>query len=295
MTITDPTITASDIQAVLDAELMATGATIEHVPTGDDGTPELLSVFTHKDINHDLVDLEDLVAKHRDRPRRARGQLTARTLDGVASAIDRHRTIEQPALYHDAETLAVTVVLNDHNPERDERYEAGWRDHRINWTPTLTPEWKHWVTNQGLHDQLTFAEILEDGEAEISEPPVADMLEIVTTLHATRNAKYRAAGRPTTGVTQFLYEEQSETRAGEKGELTIPDQFLIVVRPFFGADPYRVKARIRYRTVDGGLKIGYQLHRPDDVIRQAFDTHVEALIAQLDDVDTIEGLAGGSS
>lgn len=194
--------------------------------------------------------------------------------------------------YHDAETLQVTVVLNDHDGNAaGDVNTTGWRDHRITWTPTLTPEWKHWVNHQGLHDQLAFAEVLEDGEAEIEDPPVADMLEIVTTLHATRNAKYRAVGRPTTGRTQFVYEEQSDAKAGEKGELTIPDQFVIVVRPFFGADPWRVKARIRYRVVDGGFRIGYQLHRPDDVIRQAFDAQIEELISNLDGVDTIEGLA----
>jgi uncharacterized protein YfdQ (DUF2303 family) len=295
MTTTDPTTTRSDVQAALAADLMAKGAKVAHVQV-DEEMQDFISVFTHRDVTHQLIDPEELVAKHRRNPARARGTIQARTLDGVGQAIARHRTADSPpVLYHDAETLQVTAVLNDHLGSVVPKGHPGWRDHRIHWTPTLTPEWKHWVDHQGLHDQLTFAEILEDGEAEIVDPPVADMLEIVTTLHSTRNAKYRAAGRPTTGVTQFLYEEQTDTRAGEKGDLTIPDVFYVVVRPFFGADAYKVKARIRYRTSDGNLKIGYQLHRPSDVIRQAFDTHVEQLIDQLDDVDTIEGLAGGSA
>lgn len=277
----------SDVAAALAADLMAAGATA----TPLDDHPDVLSVFTHRDVTHQLLDLEQYAGT----PRRARGTVQARTLDGVAEAIARHRTADRkPVMYHDAETLAVTVVLNDHRAGAGDAYndDPGWRDHRITWTPTLTPEWKHWINNQGLHNQVRFAEILEDGEAEIAEPSAQDMLEIANTLHGTSSARYRAHGRPKTGVTQFLFEETSDVKAGEKGDLSIPDLFVIVVRPFFGSDPYRVKARIRTRTNDGNLSIGYQLHRPDDVIRHAFDTHVAALIDGLEDVDTIEGLPG---
>lgn len=273
----------TDVGAALAADLMGYGAQADSLELH----PDVLSVFTHSQITHELIDLE----RFAETPRRAKGTIQARTLDGVAQAIDRHRGIEAPALYHDAETLAVTVILNDHAGGGQHR-EPRWRDHRITWTPTLTPEWKHWSHNQGLHDQLRFAEIVEDGEAEIADPPVADMLEIANTLHGSHSAKYRAIGRPKTGITQLLYEETSDVKAGEKGDLSIPDEFTVVVRPFFGSDPWRVKARIRFRTKEGRLTIGYQLHRPDDVIRQAFDTHVEALIEALDDVDTIEGLPG---
>lgn len=290
MTTTDPYDYAdapTDVGAALAADLMGYGAQADPI----DGHTDVLSVFTHEQITHQLVDLERFAA----RPRRAKGTVQARTLDGVDDAIARHRTGDRkPVMYHDAETLAVTVVLNDHRAGAGDAYldDPGWRDHRITWTPTLTPEWKHWHSNQGLYGQIRFAEVLEDGEAEIAEPSAQEMLEIANTLHGTNSARYRAHGRPKTGVTQFLFEETSDVKAGEKGDLSIPDLFVIVVRPFFGSDPYRVKARIRTRTNDGNLQIGYQLHRPDDVIRDAFDTHVAALIEQLDDVDTIEGLPG---
>lgn len=289
MTDTTPT-NPSDIQAVLDAQLVKAGADISHVQVSE-YIDDFVSVFTHSDITHQLIDTEELVAKHRPNPRRATGVHRVRTLDGLASAIARHRNdgVATPVVYHDPETLQVTAVLNDHEPYA--QVAAGWRDHRIHWTPTLTPEWNHWVSHQGQHGQLEFAEVLEDGEAEIVEPTAADMLEIATTFAATRNAKYRAAGRPKTGITQFVYEEQTTAKAGEKGELTIPDSFTIVVRPFFGADAFKVKARIRYRASGDAFTIGYQLHRPDDVIRHAFAAHVGELLQGLEDVDSIEGLA----
>lgn len=277
----------TDVGAALAAALMDSGATAAPL----DDHPDVLSVFTHSQITHQLVDLEQFAAE----PRRAKGTIKARTLAGVDQAIARHRPGRgRVALYHDAETLQVTAILNDDAGGNglDQADTVGWRDHRIVWTPTLTPEWKHWVNGQGLHDQVRFAELLEDGEAEIAEPSAQDMLEIANTLHGTSSARYRAHGRPKTGITQFLFEETAEVKAGEKGDLSIPDVFVIVVRPFFGSDPYRVKARIRTRTNDGRLTIGYQLHRPDDVIRDAFDTHVAELIGALDDVDTIEGLPG---
>jgi hypothetical protein len=43
------------------------------------------------------------------------------------------------------------------------------------------------------------------------------------------------------------------------------------VQPFEGASAFRMTARLRYRISAGGLRIGYKLDRPEDVLREAFD------------------------
>ena len=41
------------------------------------------------------------------------------------------------------------------------------------------------------------------------------------------------------------------------------------IRVFDDLEPYRVKARFRYRITDGALKLGYHLNDPERVVRDA--------------------------
>lgn len=76
--------------------------------------------------------------------------------------------------------------------------------------------------------------------------------------------------------------------SAEKGQLTIPAAFEIALKPFEGADPFRVTARFRYRITNGVLRIGYKLDRPEDVLRQAFSTVVENVSEGLDALTELE-------
>lgn len=134
-----------------------------------------------------------------------------------------------------------------------------------------TPEWQAWLDGQGLGPQVRFAERIEDGLPEIADPAAATMLEIAQTFHAATSATFQSGNRLTDGRTQFAYLEDVKASAGSKpGTVEIPETFTIVVRPFIGAEPYKVTARLRYRLKGGELTIGYTLVRPNEVELDAF-------------------------
>jgi uncharacterized protein YfdQ (DUF2303 family) len=148
-----------------------------------------------------------------------------------------------------------------------------------------TDEWKHWTSlDKQLVGQTDFAEHIEQGLKEIVEPPAADMLELAQTFHAAQSASFRSATRLHNGITQVQYDEEVDASAGRSKQLEIPQEFTLAIAPFVGEEPYRVTARLRYRLSSGNLKLGYQLVRPADVVRDCLSSIADRLTEEFGDV-----------
>jgi uncharacterized protein YfdQ (DUF2303 family) len=241
---------------------------------------DVLVIAERQDGRTHQLDLE----RYLPDPARSRGTVQALTAAGFVASF-KHRSTAWSVIYADTDQTCLVAVLND-----DDDQTPGWRDHRITYTPQPTPEWRHWTTHQGLHSQDVFARALEEGETEIRNPSATVMLELAETFHASVGAKFKQAGRRTDGRTQLVYEEEIEATAGE-GMAEIPDSFTIEVRPFYGARAVEVVCRLRYRLNRGELQIGYRIHRPDEIVRHAFDTDVVGSIRdQLPDILVVEGV-----
>ncbi|MGH3587671.1 MAG: DUF2303 family protein [Pseudonocardia sp.] len=184
-------------------------------------------------------------------------------------------------VYADAETRTVTAVLDAHT--------AGgprFGGHRLALQLRLTDAWSAWRQHDGqLLPQASFAEHLEDHLPELLEPDAATMLEIAQSFQATTKAEFTSGVRLQSGERQFVFKEEARASAGRKGELTIPETFIVGLVPFEGAQGYRLTARLRYRIHDGQLRIGYKLERPMDVLTEAFadvrqylDEHIEVAV-----------------
>jgi len=215
---------------------------------------------------------------HPEHPRRARGTVQVHDAASFITAINTRTS--DPALvnvYADEEKQALVAVLND-----DLATVPGHRDYRVSLALRPTPEWSAWKGGQGLGEQQRFAERIEDGEPEITDPSPAVMLEIAQTFHASVGVEFRSATRLNDGNQQFTYVEDTKASAGAKpGAVTIPATFELAVKPFVGSERFAVTARLRYRINGGKLQIGYQLVRPEDVERAAFADVVAATEAGL--------------
>lgn len=266
---TDPTtvLDTSDVAAALEAARPNLDHVDVQVPT------TALAVARRDDVIVEVVDTERLAAA----PRRTTGTVKALTAQGFLDAVARVKS-GTTGVYADIDATTLTAVVND-----DVVDEPGWRDHRIVYTPQVTPEWSHWVGGQGLRTQGEFATVLEGGELEIREPSATQMLDLAQTFQASSSAKFKQAGRLRDGRTQLVYEEELEATAGE-GLVAIPDVFVIEVRPFYGAEPRRVECRLRYRLDRGDLRIGYTIQRPDEILRDSFERDVVAHVQLLHDV-----------
>ncbi len=202
----------------------------------------------------------------RDAPTRATGTYHPATVEAFASYVERFASEALTVWVHPTSGRIVGVI-DDNDPEG-----PGWGEHRADLRLATTPEWDYWIGNDGLMmSQEQFAEHIEGGLDEISQPDAATMLEIAQSFHATSSAAFRSSTRLHSGEQRLQYDEEITAAAGSAGDLTVPTAIELAVAPFVGEDPYKVAARLRFRLHAGKLTIGYKLNRPDAVKRDALE------------------------
>lgn len=204
---------------------------------------------------------------HPDRdeaPARARSTYRPATVGALIDVVSRHHDTDSTTIWVHPTNGHMVAVFNDAAPDA-----PAWRDHRAELSLTVTPEWNHWLSNDGrLLGQMSFAEHVEDGLTEIATPPAADLLEMAQTFQAKQDVNFRSAVRLGDGSIQAQYDEEIDAKAGRKGQMKIPSEFTLVVAPFLGEDPRELTARLRYRIREGKLVIGYKLDHPERVVRE---------------------------
>lgn len=224
-----------------------------------------------------ILDLE----RFEDHPRRRHGNTEHHTAASLGAHVKDETGVPGTVsrLYADVYTRTIIGVLNGHDEAT-----AGWGDHRGSLTLRHTAQWERWAAHDGkLLDQVTFAEHIEDRLDDITAPTGAEVLELAKTFQAKTGIEFESAIVLDSGQRQLTYKETIAARAGLTGQITIPKEIEIGLAPFEGSDPYRVRARLRYRLSGGNLTIGYQIVGLEDLLRAAFDD-------QLAIVENVTGL-----
>ncbi|MFJ7070152.1 DUF2303 family protein [Streptomyces sp. NPDC101115] len=206
-------------------------------------------------------------------PARKHGTTTVRDATSFAAYFTKHAAPDTE-VYADADRLTVTAVLDAHTATAPR-----WSGHRLTLHLRKTESWNQWLEHDGrLMQQEAFAEFLEDHLPELLEPSAADMLEIAQSISGATKVEWQNSTRLSSGQRQFQFVETVQAKAGQKGQLTIPEVFTIGLVPFEGSEGYKLTARFRYRiSKDGGLTLGYKLERPGDILRTAFADVVNAI------------------
>jgi uncharacterized protein YfdQ (DUF2303 family) len=214
--------------------------------------------------------------EHTGVPPRKSGTTTVRDSASFTEYFGKHAD-DNTEVYSDAERLTVTAVLDAHTAT-----EARWSGHRLTLALRQTEAWKQWLALDGkLQGQEAFAEFLEDHLPELLEPSAATMLEIAQSIQGVAKAEFQSGTRLQSGERKLAYVETVTAKAGQKGELVIPETFTVGIVPFEGSDGYQLTARLRYRINGGPLQLGYKLERPTDILRTAFADVVGAIGEQI--------------
>lgn len=246
----------------------ATTAAEVRLDTYDDGNlPELLGISAPAGRTYELRDLE----RYHPTPRRKTGTIGVEDPESLAAYLNQHKTVAT-TLWAARKAGTVTAVLDDHQGEAEPGEGlAGWAEHRAVLTMTPTQDWLHWAKLDGRFvGQLEFAEHLDDGATAILTPAAADMIALAQTFSAKRNVNFLSAAKVQSGDTSLTYEETTQAKAGQKGQIEIPDSITLKLAPWEGCPEYQLTARFRYRLGDNGLTLGYRLRRPDLMLRDAF-------------------------
>jgi uncharacterized protein YfdQ (DUF2303 family) len=173
-------------------------------------------------------------------------------------------------LFGDRTALDLTAILDYHEPPAS----PSWASHRAHLALRKTENWDRWIGQHGRQmNQVQFATFLEDNLVDIASPDGASLLELAKNLDIKKAAAFTSAIRLDNGQTQFQYVEDVQGNS-QKGAMTIPGLFVLGLAPLEGVEPYRVDARLRYRMNDGKLAIWYDLLRPGDYLKAAFESVV---------------------
>ncbi|MFE6408193.1 DUF2303 family protein [Streptomyces sp. NPDC057837] len=221
--------------------------------------------------------------EHTGQIARKTGRTIVRDADSFLTYYAKHHD-DASEIYSDVEQLTVTAVLDAHSAD-----EPGFGEHRLHLQLRRTRAWEEWLALDGkLVDQDRFANFLEDHLPYLESPDAATMLEIAQSIKATTKAEFQSSIRLQSGERKFAYVEDTKASAGAKGDLAIPETFVIAVPPFEGADAYRMTARFKYRLSGGQLALGFKLEQPEERARAAF-ADVLATIAEGVDTPILNG------
>ncbi len=237
------------------ADALAAGAALSEVRRVD-GAP-----FVVVPPGYDVTDLSN----HLPAPLRKRGKAVLRDPGSFIAYAKRHWG-PSASLYFQNDPPSFTALFNDHHGQG----QADWRDFLAVYPAPLSREWQTWMGSTGKRmGQEDFAFFIETNLPDLLEPTAADFLEIAQSIQATKKVNFASGIRVTNGQNQLVYEETIESKAGEKGQLTIPEQFVLAIPVFDGDAPYRVTAKLRYRIDGGRLALWYDLERPHKVLEDA--------------------------
>lgn len=206
-------------------------------------------------------------------PRHTAAHRTVTDAASFVKYVNRHKTAGTEVYAHTASSAVVAVIDSHEGTDAD----AGWQKHKLTLALEHTPAWLAWAERDlakdkhAWFDQQSFAEFIEDRALDVLSPDHGTLIDIATTFEAKQKADFGSAVRLQDGSVKFEYQETVAAKAGQKGELQIPKQFEIAVRPYFGGPIYKLVAQFRYRISGNGLLLGYALERPEVILEKAFE------------------------
>lgn len=228
---------------------------------------------------HDVRVVETEVFQYA--PDARRGTVRVTTPRSLATYVNRHgdaRTTlwaDKAAATRDRGAMpSVIAVIDDDDAEGT----PAWREHRAILDLRYSQAWLDWTGVSGrAMGQVQFAEFIEDHLGDIVAPAPADMLDLAQTFEATKSVDFEQSNRLSSSERRLVYKETVQARAGQKGDVLVPEFITLNLSPFEGVDPVQVQARFRYRIAGGDLSLTVVLDRPDNVIDRTFEVILDDL------------------
>ncbi len=222
--------------------------------------------------------VEDL-SRFLEHPTRKKGTVTLQETRSFIDYVKRHKT-SATAVYIDRKIQKVTAVLDDHDPEGAVLGHSGHRDFLAVLPITTSRQWRAWMAhNGGEKDHGALAQFIEDRLDDFTDPPGAEMMELMLSLEAKTSVSFRSGVRLDTGAFSFAYDEEVHGTA-KAGALEIPSQFIIAIPVLAKEDPAnltKITVRLRYRLRDKVLAFTLLVRNHEEILEQAIDAWIEMI------------------
>lgn len=205
-------------------------------------------------------------------PRHTEASRTVTDAASFVAYVNRHK-LAGTEVYAHTSSSSVVAVIDSHEGSYN---DAGWQRHRLTLALEHTKAWKAWTERdlgqnaRGWFGQQEFAEFIEDRALDVQEPDHARLIELATRFEATKKVDFGQATRLDNGEVKFEYTETIGAKKGTKGDIEFPKELKLAIRPYIGGPIYFVFASLRYRIAEDGLRLGYALQRPENILEAAF-------------------------
>ena len=213
--------------------------------------------------------------QYRDEPARKTGTTVVCDVPSFLAFYGKHASSDAE-VFADRTRGTVTAILDAHTPYGG---VPQWQAHRVVLLLKHTEAFTAWKGVDGKYmAQSSFAEFIEDRRADIIEPTAADVLELAQTFQATTKVDFKSSSILKSGQRQLSYVESIDAKAGQRGDMAVPDHLQLAIAVYEGATVAdAITARLRFRIVDGKLNLAVVLDQLTDVVRAAF----EGVIAEI--------------
>jgi uncharacterized protein YfdQ (DUF2303 family) len=209
------------------------------------------------------------IEKYQKYPSRKRGTFVYDDAESFVAAVVLERTNNATHVFARQDPPRFLAVFNGNGQDYD---SPGWADHRADYRPPLSKQWKLWTGKDGdgnKMNQVGFAEFIENNMPDIVTPPGASLLDVVTKLQAKRNVEFASAIRLDNGQVQMTYKEEV-SGAASGGQMVIPERFTLGLPVFLNGPKYALNARLRWRLGSGNIAFWFDLERPEQLLEDAF-------------------------
>ena len=200
-------------------------------------------------------------------PRHKEAKRSVTDAASFVAYVNRHRD-SRTEVYAHTNTSKVVAVIDSHD-EAGER--AGWQKHRVSLDLEHSKQWLAWKEADGrLMPQDEFADFIDDQWNDVIDPEPARMIDIARTFQAHTKVTFESAIRDTSGDVKLSFVEDTNAKAGQKGDIEIPARIQLALRPYVGGPIYSIWANFRYRLRGGSVVLGFKLERPELILEAAF-------------------------
>ncbi|BEU21605.1 DUF2303 family protein [Paraburkholderia sp. 22B1P] len=216
-------------------------------------------------------------------PLRKHARVRLRDSESFIDYVKRHGSLDDCTVWCLANyvegKVAFTAIINDHGSLPT---ASAWRDHRAQFTPEFSEEWRRWNgLNKKQMTQTEFAAFLEDNLRDVAAPDGSGlpsgsaMLEMAIAFEATQDMRFKSAIRLSNGGVNLSFVQDDDAQTLQK--MAVFERFAIGIPVFWNGDPYQVDARLRYRVRDGKLVFWFELVRTDKILEAAAQTVIAAI------------------
>lgn len=243
------------------ADLARKAATVQSVKT-DDGRQFLI---VPKD--YDAKDVTDAHGLKPGLPKYISQRIELHALDALIEYVNIYKA-PNTILLADLHANVIMALIDYHTPG------AGGAAANVAHVATMklphSDEWSIWnAADDKLVGQLEFARFLEENHPDVANPNAGELIDAARDLHANRNVKFTKVVRTDSDNENFVAEDTTTLQSNRTGgAVELPREFTLRIPIYFGESPIEMKAHLRWKVADDGMKLGIKLWRAEHV-RQA--------------------------